>query len=120
VLSESVDLSHHHGTINRIKADIRLIRPARPEPTTNLRRSLSRTPATRESGLSGRAGPESGRDMLAVTTMAQAPAMIFIECAWCETDVAVDGLDATSVECPDCNVTVEFAQDDPQIISFAA
>jgi endogenous inhibitor of DNA gyrase (YacG/DUF329 family) len=52
--------------------------------------------------------------------MAQAPAMIFIECAWCETDVAVDGLDATSVECPDCNVTVEFAQDDPQIISFAA
>jgi hypothetical protein len=46
--------------------------------------------------------------------------MIFIDCAWCETDVAVDGLDATSVECPDCNVIVEIAQDDPHTISIAA
>jgi hypothetical protein len=46
--------------------------------------------------------------------------MIFIECVWCETEVTVDGLDATSVECPDCNVTVEFAPDDPNTISIAA
>ena len=46
--------------------------------------------------------------------------MIFIECVWCETQVIVDGLDATSVECPDCNVTVEFAPDDPHLISIAA
>ena len=46
--------------------------------------------------------------------------MIFIECAWCETEVTLDGLDATSVECPDCNVTVELAQDTPTTISIAA
>ncbi len=46
--------------------------------------------------------------------------MIFIECAWCETEVAMDGLDATSVECPDCNVTVEIAKDAPLTISIAA
>jgi hypothetical protein len=46
--------------------------------------------------------------------------MIYIECAWCETDVAVDGLDATSVECPDCNVTVDFAPDTNQTLPVAA
>jgi hypothetical protein len=59
-------------------------------------------------------------DTLGVTARGHAPAMIFIECAWCETEVAVDGLDATSVECPDCNVTVELAMDDPHTISIAA
>ena len=52
--------------------------------------------------------------------MAHAPAMIYIECAWCETEVAVDGLDATSVECADCNVIVDLAQDDHTTISIAA
>ena len=60
------------------------------------------------------------RDTLAVTGRAHAPAMIYIECAWCETEVAVDGLDATSVECADCNVIVELAQDDHTTISIAA
>lgn len=46
--------------------------------------------------------------------------MIFIECAWCENEVTLDGLDATSVECPDCNVAVELAQDTPNTISIAA
>jgi len=46
--------------------------------------------------------------------------MIYIECAWCETEVAVDGLDATNVECPDCNVTVELARDETQPILVAA
>jgi ribosomal protein S27E len=60
------------------------------------------------------------RDTLAVTARAHAAAMIYIECAWCETEVAVDGLDATSVECPDCNVTVDFARDETQPILVAA
>ena len=46
--------------------------------------------------------------------------MIYIECAWCETEVAVEGIDATSVDCPDCKVTVEIARDDPNTISIAA
>jgi hypothetical protein len=46
--------------------------------------------------------------------------MIYIECTWCDTEVALDGLDATSVECTDCNVTVEIARDDPHTISVAA
>jgi hypothetical protein len=46
--------------------------------------------------------------------------MIFIECAWCETEVAIDGLDATSVECPDCNVIVDLASDEPLTIPIAA
>ena len=46
--------------------------------------------------------------------------MIYIECAWCETEVAVDGLDATSVECTDCNVIVEIARDETNSIPVAA
>ena len=46
--------------------------------------------------------------------------MIYIECAWCETEVAVDGLDATSVECPDCNVTVDIASGENHPILVAA
>ena len=46
--------------------------------------------------------------------------MIFIECAWCDSEVALDGLDATSVDCPDCGVSVEIAQDDPHTIPLAA
>jgi hypothetical protein len=46
--------------------------------------------------------------------------MIYIECAWCETEMAVDGLDATSVECTDCNVIVEIARDETHTISVAA
>jgi ribosomal protein S27E len=46
--------------------------------------------------------------------------MIYIECALCETEVTVDGLDATSVECTDCNVTVEIARDETHLISVAA
>jgi hypothetical protein len=60
------------------------------------------------------------RDTLAVTGGGHAPAMIYIECAWCETEVAVDGLDATSVECADCNVIVEIARDEIHPISVAA
>jgi hypothetical protein len=46
--------------------------------------------------------------------------MITLECAWCDGDVAIDSLDATSVECPDCLVTVEFAPDDTPALPIAA
>jgi hypothetical protein len=46
--------------------------------------------------------------------------MIILECAWCDGDVAIDGLDATSVECPQCSVTVEFAPDDTPALPIAA
>ncbi len=45
--------------------------------------------------------------------------MITFECAWCDTDLALDSLDATSVECPECLVTVEFAPD-PEPLALAA
>ncbi len=44
--------------------------------------------------------------------------MIIVECSWCEADVAVE-LDATSVECPDCLVVVEFVPD-PEPLAIAA
>jgi hypothetical protein len=37
--------------------------------------------------------------------------MITIECTWCEAELALDSLDATSVDCADCRVTVEIAAD---------
>jgi hypothetical protein len=46
--------------------------------------------------------------------------MITFECAWCDGDVTIDGLDATSVECPECSVSVEFAPDDPTRLAAAA
>jgi hypothetical protein len=46
--------------------------------------------------------------------------MITLECAWCEGDVTIAGLDATSVECPDCSVTVELAPDEIPTFSVAA
>lgn len=37
--------------------------------------------------------------------------MILIDCTWCEAELALDGLDATSVECPDCRITLDIATD---------
>jgi hypothetical protein len=45
--------------------------------------------------------------------------MIFIECSWCDAEVAVDSLDATSVDCPECLVSVEIASD-PEALALAA
>ena len=45
--------------------------------------------------------------------------MIFIECPWCDAELALDSLDATSVDCPDCRVTVDFPVD-PQSLAAAA
>ena len=46
--------------------------------------------------------------------------MITLECAWCEAELTIDGLDATSVECPECSVAVEFAPDVPTVLPAAA
>ena len=45
--------------------------------------------------------------------------MIFIECSWCDGDVVLEGLDATSVDCPECAVSVEIAPD-PEALAAAA
>jgi hypothetical protein len=44
--------------------------------------------------------------------------MIIIECSWCDTDIAVE-LDATSIDCPDCLVSVELASDPHEIAAAA-
>ena len=45
--------------------------------------------------------------------------MITIECTWCDAELALDGLDASIVECPDCRITVDIASD-PEPIAIAA
>jgi len=45
--------------------------------------------------------------------------MITIECTWCEAELVLDSLDADRVDCPDCAVSVEFAQD-PEALAIAA
>ena len=45
--------------------------------------------------------------------------MITIECSWCDADLVMDSLDATSVDCPDCRVSVEIAAD-PDLLAIAA
>jgi hypothetical protein len=45
--------------------------------------------------------------------------MITIECTWCDADLALDSLDATSVDCPDCRITVDLATD-PEPVAIAA
>jgi len=45
--------------------------------------------------------------------------MITIECSWCDADLVLDSLDAASVDCPDCRVTVDIATD-PEALALAA
>jgi hypothetical protein len=45
--------------------------------------------------------------------------MITIECTWCDADLSLDSLDATSVDCPDCRITVDLATD-PEPVAIAA
>jgi hypothetical protein len=41
--------------------------------------------------------------------------MITIECTWCDADLVLDDLDASSVDCPDCRVTIDIASDSEPI-----
>lgn len=45
--------------------------------------------------------------------------MIHIDCTWCEADLILASLDASSVDCPDCRVSVEIAPD-PEVLALAA
>jgi hypothetical protein len=45
--------------------------------------------------------------------------MIIIECSWCDADLAIESLDAASVDCPECRVTIEIAAD-PAPVAIAA
>ena len=45
--------------------------------------------------------------------------MITLECAWCDAELAVADLDATSIECADCRIVVEIAPD-PEPLALAA
>ena len=35
--------------------------------------------------------------------------MITIECTWCDADLVLESLDAASVDCPECRVSVDLA-----------
>jgi hypothetical protein len=37
--------------------------------------------------------------------------MITFECSWCDAELTLDALDATSIECADCRIVVEIAPD---------
>ena len=45
--------------------------------------------------------------------------MITIECTWCEAELVLENLDAPSVDCADCRITVEIAAD-PEPLALAA
>ena len=45
--------------------------------------------------------------------------MITIECTWCEAELALDSLDATSLDCADCRITVDIVPD-PELLALAA
>jgi hypothetical protein len=45
--------------------------------------------------------------------------MITIECTWCDGELVLESLDATSVECAECRVTVDLATD-PEVLAIAA
>lgn len=45
--------------------------------------------------------------------------MIHIECSWCDADVVLTELDAPSVECANCSISVEFVPD-PEVLAVAA
>jgi hypothetical protein len=65
------------------------------------------------------AASTSGCDTRAVTTIGEAPPMIIIECPWCDTELALETLGESSVDCPDCRVSVELAPD-PAPVALAA
>ena len=37
--------------------------------------------------------------------------MIHIECTWCDADLVLETIDAASVDCPECRISVEIAPD---------
>jgi Zn finger protein HypA/HybF involved in hydrogenase expression len=46
--------------------------------------------------------------------------MIIIECAWCDGELALEAIDATRVDCPDCGISLDIAPDDATQLQAAA
>jgi Zn finger protein HypA/HybF involved in hydrogenase expression len=46
--------------------------------------------------------------------------MIIIECAWCDGELALEAIDAVSVDCPDCGISLDIAPDDSIQLPVAA
>ena len=46
--------------------------------------------------------------------------MIIIECSWCDAELALETLVETSVDCPDCRVTIDIAPDLEPTVAAAA
>jgi Zn finger protein HypA/HybF involved in hydrogenase expression len=46
--------------------------------------------------------------------------MIIIECSWCDGELALEAIDAQSVDCPDCGVSLDIAPDDSTQLPAAA
>jgi Zn finger protein HypA/HybF involved in hydrogenase expression len=42
--------------------------------------------------------------------------MITIECTWCDAELTLETLVETSVDCPDCRITVEIAPDSDSLV----
>ena len=45
--------------------------------------------------------------------------MITIECSWCDAELVLESLDAVSVDCAECRISVGIAAD-PEPIALAA
>jgi hypothetical protein len=46
--------------------------------------------------------------------------MITIECTWCDAELALETLVETSVDCPDCRITIDIATDPDTIVVAVA
>ena len=46
--------------------------------------------------------------------------MIIIECSCCDGELALEAIDAMSVDCPDCGVSLDIAPDDSTRLPVAA
>ena len=46
--------------------------------------------------------------------------MIIIECSWCDGELALEAIDAVSVDCPNCGISLDIAQDDSIQLPAAA
>lgn len=46
--------------------------------------------------------------------------MVIIECSWCHGELALEAIDAVSVDCPDCGIRLDIAPDDSIQLPVAA
>ena len=65
-------------------------------------------------------GRTIGRDTLAVTAEPHLRVMIYFECSWCDGDMTLEAIDATSVECHDCGISIDIAPDESTKLPIAA